>query len=218
MKRYDLAIFDLDGTILDTLADLAGSTNAALAACGYPTRTVDEVRRFVGNGVRRLIQLAVPDGTGEADMERVFAAFKAHYAAHSMDATRPYDGVPALLARLKGDGVRLAVVSNKLDGAVGPLCEHFFPDTFDVTVGERPGVRKKPAPDAVQAVLEALDIPREAAVYIGDSEVDIATAKNAGMDELAVTWGFRDGAFLRENGAVRLVSSPGELYDILTKG
>lgn len=148
-------------------------------------------------------------------MERVFAAFKAHYADHSMDETRPYDGVPALLARLKAAGLRLAVVSNKLDGAVGPLCQHFFPGVFDVTVGEKPGVRKKPAPDAVRAVLEALDIPREAAVYIGDSEVDIETARNAGMDELAVTWGFRDGAFLLENGASRLVSSPEELYGIL---
>ena len=217
-KRYRLVIFDLDGTILDTLEDLAASVNHALAACGYPTRTVDEVRRFVGNGVRKLVQRAVPAGTGEAEMEKVFAAFKEHYAVHSMDATRPYPYITFLLKGLKLKGMRLAVVSSKLDGAVGPLCEHFFPGLFDVTVGERPGVRKKPAPNAVEAVLKALDISREKAVYIGDSEVDIATAKNAGMDEIAVTWGFRDGAFLRQQGAKRLVDSPGELYDILTEG
>ena len=216
MKSYDLAIFDLDGTILDTLEDLAASVDHALAACGYPARTLDEVRRFVGNGVRKLVERAVPAGTAAEDVERVFAAFKAHYAGHSMDATRPYEGVPALLAQLKRDGVRLAVVSNKLDGAVGPLCQRFFPGVFDVTVGERPGVRKKPAPDAVDAVLRTLAIPREKAVYIGDSEVDVETAKNAGMDELAVTWGFRDGETLRRAGAKRLVSSPEELYGLLT--
>lgn len=217
-KHYALAIFDLDGTILDTLADLAASVNHALAACGHPTRTIDEVRRFVGNGVRKLVERAVPAGTGPEDMERVFAAFKEHYAGHSMDATRPYPYITFLLKGLKLKGMRLAVVSNKLDGAVGPLCEHFFPGIFDIAVGEKPGVGKKPAPDMAEAVLKALDIPRDGAVYIGDSEVDIATARNAGLDEIAVTWGFRDEAFLKEQGAARLVSSPGELYDILTEG
>lgn len=216
-KRYELAIFDLDGTILDTLADLAGSINHGLAACGYPTRSLDEVRRFVGNGVRKLAERAVPAGTAEADVERVLAAFKAHYAGHSMDETRPYPYITFLLNGLKLKGMRLAVVSNKLDSAVVPMCERFFPGVFDVTVGERPGVRKKPAPDAVEAVLTELGISREKAVYIGDSEVDVETAKNAGMDELAVTWGFRDGDTLRKAGAARLVSSPGELYDILTE-
>ena len=217
-KEYELAIFDLDGTILDTLEDLAGSANYALTACGYPARTIDEVRRFVGNGVHKLIQRAVPEGTGPEDVERVFAAFKAHYADHSMDATRPYPYITFLLKGLKLKGMRLAVVSNKLDSAVGPLCEHFFPGIFDVAAGEKPGVAKKPAPDLVDYVLGELGISREKAVYIGDSEVDIATARNAGLDELIVTWGFREAAFLKEQGARRLVASPGELYDILTEG
>ncbi len=217
-KRYQLAIFDLDGTILDTLEDLAASTNHALAVCGYPARTIDEVRRFVGNGVRKLVERAVPAGTSPENMERVFAAFREHYAGHSMDATRPYPYITFLLKGLKLKGMRLAVVSNKLDGAVGPLCQHFFPGLFDVSVGERPGVRKKPAPDMVEAVLTELGISREMAVYIGDSEVDIETARSAGMDEIAVTWGFRDGALLKQQGATRLADSPGELYDILTEG
>lgn len=217
IKHYDLAIFDLDGTILDTLADLAGSINHALKSLGYPTRTIDEVRRFVGNGVRKLVERAVPEGTAAEDIEGVFTAFKAHYQDHSMDETRPYPYIPILLKGLKLKGMRLAVVSNKVDEAVGPLCERFYPGIFDVTVGERPGVRKKPAPDAVEAVLAALDIPQEKAVYIGDSEVDIETARNAGLDGLIVTWGFRDAAFLAEKGAKRLVASPGELYDILTE-
>ncbi len=217
-KPYALAIFDLDGTILDTLEDLAGSVNHALTACGYPARTIDEVRRFVGNGVHKLVERAVPAGTAAEDVEKVFSAFREHYALHSMDATRPYPYVSFLLKGLQLKGMRLAVVSNKVDEAVGPLCERFYPGIFDVTVGERPGVRKKPAPDTVEEVLRQLDIPREDAVYIGDSEVDIATARNAGMDALIVTWGFRDGDFLREKGAERLVTSPGELYDILTEG
>lgn len=216
MRKYDLAIFDLDGTILDTLEDLAGSTNAALAESGYPARTVDEVRRFVGNGIRKLIQRAVPEGTSPEGAERALAAFRAHYAEHSMDATRPYPGIPEMLSRLRAAGLRLAVVSNKVDEAVKVLCGAYFPGIFDEAVGERPGIRKKPAPDAVDAVLASLGAARDRAAYIGDSDVDILTAQNAGMDGLIVTWGFRDAAFLKEKGARRLLDTPAELYDALT--
>ena len=217
MRKYDLAIFDLDGTILDTLADLAGSTNAALAACGYPQRTIDEVCRFVGNGIRKLIERAVPAGTSAEDTDRVFAAFRAHYAQHSMDATRPYEGIAEMLDGLKKAGLQVAVVSNKVDDAVKALCRRYYPGVFAAAVGERPGVRKKPAPDAVDAVLAELGVARGRAAYIGDSDVDIETAKNAGMDGVIVTWGFREAAFLKEKGAQRLVDTPAALFEALTE-
>lgn len=213
--RYELAVFDLDGTILDTLADLSASLNHALTACGCPARTLDEARRFVGNGIHKLVERGVPAGTDEAGVEAVFAAFKAHYALHSRDATRPYDGIPELLRRLRTDGVKLAVVSNKVDGAVGELCRYYYPGLFDAAVGEREGVRRKPAPDAVFQVLKELAVPADRAVYIGDSDVDVQTAKNAGLPVISVTWGFRDEDFLRDHGATTFAHTPEELYGLL---
>lgn len=213
--RFEIAVFDLDGTILDTLADLSASLNHALAQCGYPARTLDEARRFVGNGIHKLVERGVPAGTDEACTEAVFAAFKAYYALHSRDATRPYDGVPALLRRLKAGGMKLAVVSNKLDGAVKELCRYYYPGIFDTAVGEREGVRRKPAPDALFQVLDELDVPAERAVYIGDSDVDIQTAQNAHLPSISVAWGFRDEAFLRARGASVIVRTPAELYEKL---
>ena len=216
MGKYDLAIFDLDGTILYTLEDLKNSLNHALAHHGYPMRTLDEVRRFVGNGVRMLVQRGAPAGTDSAELDALYVTFHDHYKEHDRDTTRPYEGVPEMLRDLKAAGKQLAVVSNKVDFAVKDLCAQFYPGLFAAAAGERPGVAKKPAPDLVELVLAELGVPRERAVYIGDSEVDIQTARNAGMDELIVTWGFREAAFLQEKGAKRLVSSPGELYEILT--
>lgn len=210
-----LAIFDLDGTILDTLEDLAGALNHALTEFGYPTRTLPEVRSFVGNGIRNLIRRGAPSGTPEETIDRLHAAFTAHYNAHCADKTRPYDGIPALLTALRDRGLRIAVVSNKPDGAVRPLCARYFPGLFDAAVGERTGVARKPAPDSVNAVLAEMGVDRTEAVYIGDSEVDIETARNAGMACISVDWGFRTRMQLQSSGASVIASTPGELLALL---
>lgn len=212
--KTELAIFDMDGTILDTLEDLYGSLNVALAANGFPVRTLAEVRCFVGNGIARLVERAVPPGTAPADTARVLADFSAHYKLHCADTTKPYDGVREVLAVLRASGVRTAVVSNKADFAVQSLAASYFPGLFDLVLGERAGIAKKPAPDMVEAVLTALDVPRDRAVYIGDSEVDVATAKNAGLAGIFVTWGFRDPATLRAAGGEVLVDTPRSLLQL----
>ncbi len=192
MKDYKAIIFDLDGTLLNTLDDLAASTNFALTKMGYPTRTLTEIRAFVGNGVAKLIERAVPVGTSAEKTAETLAIFKEHYALHCEDKTAPYEGITALLDALLANGKTLAVVSNKLDSAVSVLCRKYFGERFAVTVGDRDGIRKKPYPDSVYEVLHHLGIEKEDAVYIGDSDVDIETAKNAEMDGISVTWGFRD--------------------------
>ena len=211
--KYKLVIFDLDGTILDTLDDLAGSVNHALVSCGLPERSRDEVRRFTGNGIRNLVERSVPGGTPSDVTDQVFSEFKAYYKEHCADCTRPYDGILKLLHDLKENGCLTAVVSNKADFAVQTLCEDYFQGMFDAVVGEKTGVRKKPAPDTVDAVLEKLHIDRKDAAYIGDSEVDIETARNAAMDCISVDWGFRSHEELIETGATSIVSSPGEILN-----
>ena len=211
----ELAIFDLDGTILNTLEDLADSLNAALKAYGFPERTLEEVRCFVGNGIRRLIERGVPAGTPEEEIVRVHERFTAPYKVHCADKTRPYPGINDLLKNLRQAGCRTAVVSNKADYAVQELCEQYFPGVFDAAVGERAGILKKPAPDSVNEVLRRLKVTKEHAVYIGDSEVDIATARNAQMRSILVDWGFRDRSFLVEQGAETIVSSPEEIERLL---
>ena len=210
-----IAIFDLDGTILNTLEDLADSTNYALKTCGYPERTMDEVRQFVGNGIRKLMERAVPEGTPVEEIDRVHETFTAHYKVHCADKTRPYDGIMELLQNLKKDGCKLAVVSNKADYGVQELCKQYFDGIFDFAVGEREGIRKKPAPDSVNEVLKTLGCSRDRAVYIGDSDVDIQTAANAQMDHIIVEWGFRDVPFLIAKGAKVLVEKPEEILEIV---
>lgn len=213
--KYTIAIFDLDGTILNTLEDLADSTNYALKTCGYPERTMDEVRQFVGNGIRKLMERAVPEGTPVEEIDRVHETFTAHYKVHCADKTRPYDGIMELLQNLKKDGCKLAVVSNKADYSVQELCKQYFDGVFDFAVGEREGIRKKPAPDSVNEVLKTLECSRDRAVYIGDSDVDIQTAANAQMDHIIVEWGFRDIPFLISKGAKVLVEKPEEILEIV---
>ena len=215
--RYKLAIFDLDGTILDTLEDLADSTNYALSVYHMPEHTIDEVHWFVGNGIHRLIERAVPKGSSDEQIEQVFTTFKEYYKDHCAVKTRPYDGIMELLKTLREKGILTAVVSNKGDFAVQILCEDYFRGMFDFAVGEREGIRRKPAPDSVLAVLEKFQISKDEAVYIGDSEVDIQTAFHAGMKEIAVTWGFRPESFLKENGADCIVHTPEELLKVLQK-
>ena len=211
--NYQTYIFDLDGTLLDTLGDLAASVNYAMRTHGMPEHSVDEVCRFVGNGVRRLMERAVPGGAVHPAFEAAFATFRRHYMEHSLDTTRPYEGIPEMLQELKRRGRHTAVVSNKFDAATKELCRHFFPDTIDVAVGEHEaeGIRKKPAPDTVLQALSQLGVGQEGAVYVGDSDVDIQTARNSGLPCISVLWGFRDREFLLAHGAETFVSQPSEL-------
>lgn len=213
MKEYQTYIFDLDGTLLSTLDDLAASTNYALRSNGMPEHSVDDVRRFVGNGVRLLMERAVPGGAANPKFDAAFTAFKQHYLEHSLDSTKPYPGVLAMLAELKARGKRMAVVSNKFYAATQELCRHFFGDSIEVAIGEREGIRKKPAPDTVEEALRQLGVGKEGAVYVGDSDVDVATARNSGLPCISVLWGFRDKDFLIEYGAETFISSPAELLD-----
>lgn len=210
---YQTYIFDLDGTLLDTLGDLAASVNYAMRTHGMPEHSVDEVCRFVGNGVRRLMERAVPGGAAHPEFEAAFATFRRHYMEHSLDTTRPYKGIPEMLQELKRRGRHTAVVSNKFDAATKELCRHFFPDTIDVAVGEHEaeGIRKKPAPDTVLQALSQLGVGQDGAVYVGDSDVDIQTARNSGLPCISVLWGFRDREFLLAHGAETFVSQPSEL-------
>lgn len=214
MMRYDTYIFDLDGTLLNTINDLAASCNYALRSCGMPERTVDEVRRFVGNGVRLLMVRAIPGGDSNPRFDEAYAIFRQHYLHHSLDTTKPYDGIEELIAELNAAGKHVAVVSNKFYAATQALVRHFFGDTIKVAIGERENIRKKPAPDTVLEALRQLDMPAETAVYIGDSDVDIDTARNCGMPCISVLWGFRDRQFLIDHGATTLVSEPREIAEI----
>ncbi len=211
MKEYDSYIFDLDGTLLDTLDDLAASTNYALRHHRMPVRSLDEVRRFVGNGVAMLIKRAVPEGTSPEHEAQVLATFRQHYLVHGQDRTKPYPGIMELLEELRHRGKRVAVVSNKFCAATEELCRHYFGGLVEVAIGEREGIRRKPAPDTVEEALRQLEMPAGSAVYIGDSEVDIATAANSGLPCISVLWGFRDRDFLLSNGAQCLVATPHEI-------
>ena len=211
--RYDTFIFDLDGTLLDTLGDLAASVNYALRSHGMPEHSLDDVRRFVGNGVRRLMERAIPEGAENPLFDEAFATFRQYYMAHSLDTTCPYDGIPETLAALRARGCHIAVVSNKMMAATVELCRHFFPDAVEVAIGEdeAEGIRKKPAPDTVFAALRQLGVGQEGAVYVGDSDVDIETARNSGLPCISVLWGFRDRDFLLQHGAETFISAPFEL-------
>lgn len=208
---YEFIVFDLDGTLLDTLTDLHASVNFALEKFSFPKRSKEEVRSFVGNGIAMLIRRAI--GRETPLFEQVLNEFKAHYAAHCADETQPYAGILPLLQELQARGVKTAVVSNKADFAVKKLAKAYFNGLLLEAVGEDEarGIRKKPAPDSLFSVMEKLGADKQKTVYIGDSEVDIQTAQNAGVDCISVTWGFKDKAFLIESGANNLVDSPDEI-------
>ena len=213
--RYELAVFDLDGTLLDTLDDLAGSVNYAMARYGYPLRSPETVRRCTGNGMRSLIEGCAPAGLSAGQIDEVLSTFRAHYAVHKTDRTAPYSGIPQALTQLRQQGVRMAVVSNKADEAVQGLVKQYFPPVFDAVVGERKGIRRKPAPDSVDEVLGQLHVPRTKAVYIGDSEYDVLTAVNAQMDLIAVSWGFRGKDLLVQSGARVIAQEPAQLVQLI---
>ena len=208
-------IFDLDGTLLNTLGDLRAATNHALEVRGLPPHSMEEIRQFIGNGIRLLICRAMTEGTPEAEIDAALDDFKAYYAAHIHDRTVPYDGIPQLLTALRKRGIQVAVLSNKIDSASQQLIEYFFPGKTDVVFGEHVGVPRKPDPTSCRMVMQQLSVQPEQVLYVGDSGTDMQTAKNAGLYAVGVTWGFRSKEVLLEYGADVLVHRPEQILQIL---
>lgn len=214
-EHIEAVIFDLDGTLLNTLYDLTDSVNWALEKYGQPTRSMEEVRSFVGNGLRNLMQQAVPNGEDNPVFESLFEFFREYYKSHCNIKTVPYDGILELMKELKGRGIQMAIVSNKIDSGVKELNEIHFAEYVDIAIGEREGIGRKPAPDSVNEAIRFMGVEKDHAVYVGDSDVDIQTAKNAEIRCVSVSWGFRDEAFLMENGAGIMIDRPLELLEYL---
>ena len=218
MKEYSTYIFDLDGTLLDTLGDLAASVNYALRSVGLPEHSIDDVRRFVGNGVRLLMVRAIEGGDSNPRFDEAYATFRSHYMEHGLDTTQPYPGIMELLKELKARGKKIAVVSNKFYDATQELVKHFFGEYVSVAIGERENIRKKPAPDTVLEAMRMLGVDKEGAVYIGDSDVDFNTAKNVGIPCVSVLWGFRDREVLENAGAKIIVDDTEEMLKEILAG
>ena len=212
---YKAVLFDMDGTLLDTLEDLCDSTNHALAQMGYPLRGIEEIRRFIGNGAEKQIRRAVPEGTSEGKIMETLAAFRAYYQDHCQIKTKVYDGLLDVLSELKEKGVKMAVVSNKPDAAVKKLSREYFGDRLDFAVGPSDGVRCKPYPDMAEEALKALGVEKKDAVFVGDSEVDVQTGLNAGLDVIAVSWGFRSRKVVIEAGAKMIADDASELEKLI---
>ena len=210
MKK--IIIFDLDGTILDTIIDLTNAVNYAMQMCNYPTHTSDEVKCMVGNGIKNLIKRAMPQGYLEDAFIEFFSYFKSYYEEHTYDYTKPYDGILEVLERLKSEGYLLAIASNKADFAVKKLSRHFFGNLFYASLGAKEGFALKPNKAIIDEILNMSDSEYQA-IYVGDSEVDILTASNAGIPCISVTWGFREEEALRNNGATVIARTPEELYE-----
>lgn len=210
---YQAVVFDLDGTLLNTLEDLTDAVNFSLKENKKPERSMDEICQFVGNGIAKLIERAVPEETSDEERKKILLTFCKFYGEHCQDKTSPYQGIVEVLSDLKKKGVKVAVVSNKADFAVQELIPFYFGDLIPVAKGEneQAGVRKKPAPDMVDAVLQEIGCDKEQAVYVGDSDVDLMTAKNAGIPCIGVSWGFRGRDFLEKNGADMIADEPKEL-------
>ena len=215
MKKYDTVIFDLDGTLLNTLEDLADAVNFVMRSNEYPERTIEEVRCFVGNGIRRLMELAVPEGVTGETFENVFEQFKGYYTDHCQIKTCAYDGIMTLLEKLNADGVSMAIVSNKNHAAVCELNEIYFKKYIEVAIGQKDGICKKPAPDTVLQALKELGKEKDSAIYVGDSEVDFLTAQNTGMDCVLVTWGFRTTEELGVYEPTAFIEKPEQLLNVL---
>lgn len=213
--KYSTIIFDMDGTILNTLEDLHDSVNYALEKMGYSLRSLDEIRRFIGNGVKVLIRRCVPQGTSDENYAECLEIFEGHYANNYNNKTRPYDGITDLLNGLRDKNIKTAVVSNKIEPAVVELCDLRYSGLFDCIAGQTDDRRPKPAPDSVLYALEKLGVSKEEAVYVGDTEVDVETAMNAGLDCIGVTWGFRDREALKKAGARYVIDKPDEMFDIV---
>ena len=208
---YTTAVFDLDGTLLNTLEDIAASVNHTMRTYGFPEKTLDEVRMSVGNGGRRLMERTIPLGAENPRFEEILAYYVSYYEDHCRIATKPYDGIMTMLETLKRQNVKMAIVSNKGDGAVKALAQEHFRDLIDQAVGEREGIRRKPCPDSVNEAMRLLGSTREETLYVGDSDVDYHTAENAGIPAALVTWGFRDREMLAQLGPAHLIDEPMQL-------
>ncbi len=216
MHKITTIIFDMDGTVLNTLDDLTDSVNYVFSKFGLPTRSRDEYRQFFGNGIGYAMKCAAPEGTPDSLIEEMIPVFKEYYDIHCLDKTGPYEGIIDLMKELRNSGCKMAIVSNKIDSAVKELNERFFSEYVSVAIGERPGVNRKPAPDMVSAALSELGSSPDEAVYIGDSEVDLMTAKNSNLPCIAVLWGFRGKEFLIKNGASAFAKTPEDIISYLT--
>ncbi len=217
MRKYEAILFDLDGTLLDTLEDLKDSVNFVMRRYRFPEHSLEEIRFAVGNGIRKLMERTVPEGTKAELVDAAFVDFKIHYKANCKNKTRPYAGMRELLEKLKKDGYKLAVISNKNHEAVQEIIPYYFGDVFDLAVGAMENMEKKPAPASTQYVLHSLSVTKEKALYIGDSQVDVETAKNADVKGVFVTWGFRSTEDLKAAGATEFVDSPAQLYQYITE-
>lgn len=213
MKKYNTAVFDLDGTLLNTIDDLRDSVNYMLRLNGFPERTTGEVLTFVGNGIAKLVELSLPEKFSTEEFNKYLSQFRNHYSQNSKNKTCPYEGINDILAYLKGRGVKISVVSNKVDDQTKLLCKEYFGGNVDFAVGQKPGVEKKPAPDGVLDALKNISGKKEEAVYIGDSEVDYKTARNSGLDFIGVSWGYRGREFLENLGAKTIIDAPEELKE-----
>ena len=215
-ENVDTVIFDMDGTVLNTLDDLTCSVNHVLNKFGMPERTAGEYRLYFGNGIRHALECACPEGTEEHILDEMVSLFREHYNRHCLDRTGPYEGITELMRRLKDDGYKMAIVSNKIDSAVKELNNRFFGEYVSVAIGEKEGIRRKPAPDTVFAALKELGSEGTCAVYVGDSEVDFQTAVNSGLPCISVLWGFRDKDILLKTGATVFADRPEDVYGILS--
>lgn len=213
--KYDTIIFDLDGTLLNTLEDLCDSLNAVLRKEGYKTRNLEEVRNFVGNGVKKLVERSLPERTHEDEIIRITDLFRIYYKNNMQIKTRPYDGITELLSYLKQHKYKTAIVSNKFDSAVKELAHSYFGELIDVSIGETAEVRKKPAPDSIYRAVDELGSNIRQAILVGDSETDIQTAKNAGIACIGVSWGFRSRQLLKDCEADYIIDTPAELIKLI---
>ncbi len=209
--RYKAVIFDMDGTILNTLDDIVGSVNYSLREAGYPERTRKDIRKYLGKGVRELIANSLPQNTAESEIEKVIGIYAPYYKEHCNDATKPYDGIKGVISEIRKAGLKTAVISNKADNLVQELAVQHFAGLFDVVAGWRDDVRRKPYPDMVYEVLEKLSVDKKDVVFVGDSEIDAQTAANAGLNCISVPWGFRDLDELKESDTVKIAHDMQEL-------
>lgn len=210
-----LIIFDLDGTLLYTLEDLMDSVNHTLKRFGYKTKTLEEVSKHVGNGVQHLLRMMFPNDISDNDFNEYYKCFKEHYSEHCCDKTRPYDGIMETLKMLKYRGVNVGILSNKFQTAAEEVCEHYFNGLYDIVIGESENCKRKPAPDGINLICEKFDAVKDEVLFIGDSEVDIKTAENAGIYCVSVLWGYREREFLAENNAKAFITNPLEVVDLI---
>ena len=216
-KRYDTIIFDLDGTLLNTLDDLADSVNAIMTQEGYCLRTKDEIREFIGDGAKSLIEKSLPAAANEEEILRCLKLFREHYMKHMQNQTKPYDGIMELLKELKGKGIKIGVVSNKPDEATKEVCRLYFGDLVNVAIGDNAMRKKKPDPDNVFAALTQLNSKRDKTLYVGDSNTDMITAQNAGLISVGVTWGYRSREVLLLEGADYIIDEPGQIVTLISE-